>query len=288
MAVEVRRRASDARVKRVEFSKLRGDWYRGADLMARLIARSRLDDVELVGFPAGWIPMFLHWDVRWSEPTLPREYQPLFSDVSAHEIERMSEVARANGRLRSLVEAAATLDPLLADVLHKLDRRADVSSPSELKIPFTGWQSYGRPEVLGFTRRALAAGETSQDTVILWPCARRRPYQESKTHKRLLKGLPRIGVMPDESDHVVVSSLGVIPRSLWTDSVVMSYDSGVPDIYRILRLMRAYFRQHRYRSAVDCLEFEPYRDCLRILRSEGLFERVIEGPSRRIKSLPRP
>jgi predicted RNA-binding protein len=288
VAVEVRRRASDARVKRVEFSELRGDWYRGADLMARLIARSRLDDVELVGFPVAWVPMFLHWDVRWSEPTLPRDYQPLFSDVTAHEIVRVAESARENGRLRSLVEAAAALDPLLADVLHKLDRRADVSSPSEVKIPFSGWQSYGRPEVLDFNRRALAAGKTSKDTVILWPCARRRPYQDSKTHKRLLKGLSEVGVSPAESDHVVVSSLGLIPQSLWSDSVVLSYDSGVPDIYRILRLMRTYFRQNRYRFAVDSLEFEPYRDCLRILRSEGLFERVIEGPSRRIKFLPCP
>jgi predicted RNA-binding protein len=232
--------------------------------------------------------MFVHWDVRWSEPTPPCEYQPLFSDVAAQEIERVAQVARENGRLRSLVEAAATLDPLLADVLHKLDRRADVSGPSEVKIPFTGWQSYGRPEVLDFNRRALAAGKTSKDTVILLPCARRRPYQDSKTHKRLLKGLSEVSATPDESDHVVVSSLGVIPQSLWNDSIVLSYDSGVPDIYRILRLMRAYFRQNRYRFAVDSLEFEPYRDCVRILHSEGLFERVIDGPPRRIKSLPRP
>lgn len=272
----------------VRFSELRGDWYRGADLMARLIQRSARDGIHLIGFPVSWIPIFMHFGAAWRDAIEPCESQPVFSDLSAGEIERVARDALARGQLRTLVESSAALDPLLADVLHKLDRRRDIAGPEDRKIAFTGWQSYGRPEVLDLEDRILAHRSTPAGVAVLLPCARRRPYRLSKTHKRLWRGLGQMSVDEAEVDEIVISSLGVIPECFWEDDVVLAYDSGVPDIYRVLRLMRSYFKSRRYDRIVDCLEFEPYCDCLRIIEREGLIGRIVDGPVRRIRKLPRP
>jgi hypothetical protein len=76
--------------------------------------------------------------------------------------------------------------------------------------------------------------------------------------------------------------------SFWEDPIVAAYDSGVPDVYRVLRLMRAFFSRARYQQVIDCLEFEPYRDCLRIIERERLVGAIIDGPPRNVRRLPRP
>jgi hypothetical protein len=271
----------------VRFSELRGDWYRGADLMARLIDQSRKGTPELIGFPAQWIPLFEHFDANWSDPIAPLDYVPLISDLPIDDLYQITSSARRQGRLRVFVESVASLDPLVADVLHKLDRRVNVAVPPiESSIEFTGWQSYGRPEILDFDRRVLCHSVASVPTAALLPCARRRPYRESKTHKRLTNARREMDSEP--ADEIVISSLGVIPSSFWNDPVVIAYNSGVPDIYRVLRIMRAFFSRVLYDTVIDCLEFEPYRDCVRIIQREGLINSISPGPQRRIRKLPRP
>jgi hypothetical protein len=271
----------------VSFSELRDDWVRGADLMARLIDQSSQGAPALVGFPAPWIVLFEHFGARWSDAIPSPHFVPLISDLSAEALVEAVGHAQSLGQLRTLVEGVAALDPLIADVLHKLDRRPRIAPRAQGGvIPFTGWQSYGRPEVLAFEARALDHAVARSSRAVLLPCARRRPYGTSKTHKRLAKGL--VGREVEGADQIVVSSLGVIPSALWEDPVVLAYDSGVPDIYRVLRLMRAFFTRARYAVVVDCLEFEPYRDCLRIIAREGLVGAVEAGPDRKIKKLPQP
>lgn len=271
----------------VAFAELRDDWYRGADLMARLIDQSRRGAPQLIGFPAQWVPLFDHFGANWSDPIAPPQYVPVVSDLSLGDLITMVDGARRQGRLRQLVEGIAAFDPLVADVLHRLDRRPGINGTvASGSIPLTGWQSYGRPEVLEFSRRIEGGAAQHASTAILLPCARRRPYRISKTHKRLRDGLATM--QAQAVDEIVISSLGVIPSSYWDDPVVLAYDSGVPDIYRVLRLMRGYFCRLRYEQVVDCLEFEPYRDCLRIIHAEGLIGEIQPGPKRRVKILPRP
>ncbi len=273
--------------RQVFFSDLRDDWYRGADLMARLIDQSRSGGPELVGFPAQWSILFEHFGATWSVPAPPSNYVPIISDLSIETLNSVIEAARKEGKLRLLVEGIAALDPLVADVLHKLDRRVGFAvAPTDATIQFTGWQSYGRPEILDFTRRVASAAVSRARAAVVLPCARRRPYAGSKTHRRLEKGLA--GMIGGEADRIVISSLGVIPEAFWEDPVVLAYDSGVPDTYRVLRLMREFFKLARYDRVVDCLEFEPYRDCLRIIQAEGLVGDIQPGPDRKIKKLPRP
>lgn len=271
----------------IHFSELRDDWYRGADLMARLIDQSRQGARTLIGFPAQWTPIFEHFGAVWSDPIPPTTYVPIISDLPIDLLVDSIAGARRRGQLRVLVEGVASLDPLVADVLHKLDRRVNIAIPAvEPPIQFTGWQSYGRPEILDFGRRVQSQAVASAATAVLLPCARRRPYRDSKTHKRLRLGLQELVKGP--VDEIVISSLGVIPSIFWDDPIVLGYDSGVPDIYRVLRLMRAYFATARYDTFIDCLEFEPYRDCLRIVQREDLVGSIQRGPNRKVKKLPSP
>jgi hypothetical protein len=86
--------------------------------------------------------------------------------------------------------------------------------------------------------------------------------------------LARRGYDLKQYHRVVVTSLGVLPEEVWSEPEVLSYDAGVPDIYRTLRLVREYFGRQGYRAVVDCSEFEPYSDVLRIVQREGRIRRL--------------
>jgi len=69
---------------------------------------------------------------------------------------------------------------------------------------------------------------------------------------------------------------------------VLAYDSGVPDIWRVLRLMRVYFARNHFARVYDCLQFVPYSEAVTILAREGLFGEVIRRPVGRPRKLPSP
>jgi hypothetical protein len=73
---------------------------------------------------------------------------------------------------------------------------------------------------------------------------------------------------------VVLTGLGVLPEELWSAPEVLTYDTGVPDIYRLLRLSRGYFRQAQYAMVIDCLQFKPYSEILAILHREGVIQQL--------------
>ncbi|MBE0657157.1 MAG: DUF5591 domain-containing protein [Bryobacteraceae bacterium] len=184
--------------------------------------------------------------------------------------------------MRNLVEALVALDPLLADLLYILDNRGVVDKSSWIAedvgvLPITTWQSYGRREIRTFERLADNAPQEAKIAIAL-PCARRRPYSRSRTHSRIWSNLSAAGWDKNRVDQVVITSLGIIPSSLWNHPVVVRYDAGVPDIYRTLRLARRFFGQHEYETVVDCLEFRPYSDVLQIVHREGLITNLKRGP----------
>ena len=273
----------------VRYESLRDDWIKGADLLARLVSNSAKNGTALVGFPRQWIPIFMNFGANWRSTVAPGSFVSMASDLNEQELVDICDRARQEGALRVLVEAFASLDPLVADVLYKLDRRA---APAELEsvryLPLTGWQSYGRPEIQALSKQIVDSAGAKAQVAVLLPCARKRPYELSKTHRRIWRGLEEGGVDSRVVDKIVVSSIGIVPEQFWNHPVVAAYDSGVPDIYRILRLMRLFFRKARYATVIDCLEFRPYSDCLAIVAREGLIGTVRVERRGRAKSLPQP
>ena len=268
---------------------LRDDWIKGADLIARLVSNSAENGTTLAGFPRQWIPIFMNFRANWRSTTAPSSFVSMASDLNEQELVDICSRAGQEGTLRSLVEAFASLDPLVADVLYKLDRR---TVPTELPdvryLPLTGWQSYGRPEIQALSRQIIGSARAEAQVAVLLPCARKRPYAQSKTHRRIWRGLEEGGVDLSAVDKIVVSSIGIVPEKFWNHPVVAAYDFGVPDIYRILRLMRLFFRKAHYTTVIDCLEFRPYSDCLDIVAREGLIGAVRVKRVGRAKSLPLP
>jgi len=271
----------------VHYTSLRGDWIRGVDLLVRLIRQSAIGERVLIGFPRQWIPIFIYFRCLWRNSANPDRYIPVVSHCNEAQLREMSESASRHGTLRELVESFASLDPLLADVLYRIDRHR-LAESSNSSVLLTGWQSYGRPEIVEFCQGVQTTASASSSTAVLLPCARKRPYGQSKTHRRIWKHLAEMEVEPSQVDQIVVSSIGIVPEFHWDHPVVHAYDSGVPDIYRILRLMRLFFGKVRYSTVVDCLEFRPYSDCLQIVAREGLVGEVRLGTSRRTRSLPFP
>jgi predicted RNA-binding protein len=283
-------RHADLGAQIVRFNELRDDWYRGADLMARLIARAASGTpIIFVGFPRQWGPLFAAFGVTFQELSAPQHYVPIASDLSYRTLARTVSGAGKKGRLRQLAEVFAATDPVLADVLHKLDRRVGPDRPDlNAPVPLTGWQSYGRAEVQRLAREISELPCSGRRRAVALPCSRMRPYNRSKTHRRLWRELTSAKIERDTVDILVISSIGVVPEAFWNHPVVLRYDSGVPDIYRVLRLMRSFFSTHRYDLVVDCLEFQPYSDCLGIATREGLIGVVENGVKRRVRRLPCP
>jgi len=291
LPLETRRSDGDTRLKPVRFNELRDDWYRGVDLMTRLVARaSGGEPICFHNFPRQWLPLFALWRVEWQGSVDPPEPLPIISDLDEATTASLIEAAKARGQLRTLVEVWVALDPLLADVLYRLDRRrVSPETADEANISLTGWQSYGRAAIQAFD--ALVTADLpvrNGGTAVLLPCARGRPYQLSRTHKRIWRELASDGVDASAVYQIVISSIGVVPEAHWAHPVVLAYDSGVPDIWRVLRLMRAYFTRNRFTRVFDCLQFEPYSEAVAILAREGLFGEVIRRPVGRPRRLPAP
>src|SRR5579872_1587553 len=269
----------------VHYESLRDDWYRGNQLMPRLfrniIQKGR--PIKFINFPRQWIPVFEYFGIAWCDCTPPNVYVPIISDISDAQLLKYCRRARETGTLRNLVESVVTLDPILADFLYVIDNTCDVhpSPPTySCTLRITNWQSYGRPEVKELITSAELVRSCKPIAVVL-PCARKRPYNLSRTHRRIWRELESLNLDAQAVHQVVITSLAVLPEELWHHPTVMHYDTGVPDIYRTLRLARKFFTLNRYERVVDCLDFPPYSDVLSILETENLIPRVERGCKRR-------
>jgi hypothetical protein len=243
---------------------------------------------QFVGFPRQWLPFFVWFGLQWRGSVPPSPYIPFYSDLSERDLMAIIANCERDGTLRTLVESTTVHDAILADCLYIVDQRRRLSQPvvaSDLSngvsnglarrktISLNGWQSYGRPCVRRLEDSAQAIPAKSPNAIVL-PCALRRPYQESQTHRKLYRILYSKGISVEAFDKIVMTSIGILPEGVWNEPVVIGYVAGVPDIYRLLRLGRTFFATHRYELVVDCLQFEPYSDVLRVIHREGLIRNL--------------
>jgi hypothetical protein len=268
-----------------EFASLRADWYCANQALPRAIRQTveRRRSYTFEGFPRQWLPLFAWFGVRWRNTVAPQEYLPFFSDIEEGEFCRIIRRATAEGMLRPMLEAAATLDPTVSDAVYILDHtvsrpsrpmREELASKSSRKpkaLLLSSWLAYSRPSVLEMEKKILNTPSRG-DAAVLLPCSYKRPYGKSPTHRRVYALLKQQGYALEAHDKIVITSLGVIPEECWEFAAVLQYDAGVPDLYRLLRLLREFFARRPYRYIVDCLDFAPYSDLLRIVQREGLIK----------------
>jgi hypothetical protein len=266
---------------------IRNDWYTGNSTLPRAILKCIAGEREIlfVDFYRQWIPVFEWYGLKWKGSVAPKHYLPIFSEMKEAEVCVLTERARQHNTLRALVEAASMLDPIVSDLLYIVDNSIPLNNQyvaidtdfvvtgKSKKLLLNGWQSYGRPSVRAVEEEVMSVNPPHRIAAVL-PCSLRRPYGESRTHQRIYQQLCDKGHDLNKIHKVVITSLGVLPEEVWNLPQVLAYDAGVPDIYRLLRLARAWFGKARYGLVIDCLQFQPYRDILQILQRENLIEEL--------------
>ncbi len=258
----------------LSFESLRSDWYAGNTVLPRRFVKAILgvQPLRLVGFPAQWIPACVHFGVQCVLPLTPKSYLPLFSDLSSEAVAELAQTAKRQGSSRQLLEATAALDPVLADFLYIVDHKLAAAGYRQAEAeainpnPLNTWHSFGRPEIVTLQER-MCRWVASNDTFLMLPCSRRRPYGESRTHKRLAADLAAVGQAKANATRVVVTALGVVPEPFWNEPLVMGYDAGAVDLWRVFQLLRQFFAANPGRVVVDCLSFKPYSQMLATLYS---------------------
>lgn len=139
------------------------------------------------------------------------------------------------GRLRDLVEARLTSEPLLVELLRHADRR--LGALLEARTPVVGEgtrtyplrESFRRPEVERFRSRFLERYRPppAKRVLLLVPCSRTKPYRRSRSHRRFLSALEGVAGL-DRVHFVSVSSpVGLVPRELEDVYPARHYDIPV-------------------------------------------------------------
>jgi predicted RNA-binding protein len=280
-------------IREFEFNSLRRDWYLSNQTLPRLVeqAVNGIRQLIFVGFPRQWVPIFEWYGLRWRQSIEPQHYLPFFSDLSEPQLLKIVDRAKREGVLRSLIESTAMLDPIISDFLYIVDNSVKANSPAmqnelatasskDIKrktLMLNGWQSYGRPSIR-LLENAVAQIIPDAKIAAALPCSYTRPYDRSHTHKQIYRILTEEGYDLDKVHLVVITSLGVLPQEVWTLPQVIKYDSGVPDIYRVLRLVRSFFSKANYDCVLDCLQYMPYSDVLTIAHREGAIKQIRKIP----------
>ena len=273
--MEVLRRSDQSRERKrlthlVHFDDVRSDWYAANTLLPRLIVNAVLGrkPLRLVGFPLQWISVCVYYGIHFNVPQAPLKYLPIFSDVSPRDVRSIAKSAERQGASRAFLEAVAALDPVIADLVyivdHKLAAAGHTNAGTERSNLLNTWHSFGRPEIVRLQER-MCRHIIHSDSILLLPCSRRRPYSESNTHTRIAQKLTEAGYNARDFSQVVVTALGVIPSQFWRHPIVMTYDAGAVDLWRVFQLLRAFFAVNRTRTLIDCLSFKPYSDMLNTL-----------------------
>ena len=200
----------------------------------------------------------------------------------AEEMHRVRTAVRL-GRLRELVEARQTAEPLLAEILRYADRTLAGLLEERTPVVSTASRSYvlkeshRRPEILRFRARLLERYRPppSKRVLLLVPCSRTKPYRNSRSHRRFLGALE--GLSPFERLHVVsvTSPLGLVPRELEDTYPARNYDIPVTGEWdeeersAVRDALRSIHQDAPYVRTIFHLDPEEYR----FLRDLG-----IEGP----------
>ncbi|MHA1907618.1 MAG: DUF5591 domain-containing protein [Candidatus Thorarchaeota archaeon] len=139
--------------------------------------------------------------------------------------------------LRWLVETTTHSSPNVTAYLRKMDSQ-NYSFFEEFTptggsgdLPLIGPESYNSPAVRRFREKVANRYTPSEHKklILLLPCSARKPYSDSKTHRRYSDALERtLGNKRDAlSETIITSPLGIVPRELERMYPAANYDIPV-------------------------------------------------------------
>lgn len=132
--------------------------------------------------------------------------------------------AMETNRLRWLLESVTHYSPDVASFIRKSDTELasfyDEFTPSNgmNKLPLIGPESYNSPIVKRFREqvRSRYRPPKGKEAILLLPCSARKPYSDSKSHRRFDDSIQRsLGDRRSALAEVIITSpLGIVPREL--------------------------------------------------------------------------
>ncbi|MFW9798839.1 MAG: DUF5591 domain-containing protein [Candidatus Thorarchaeota archaeon] len=151
----------------------------------------------------------------------------------------MSECTQAmhSGKLRWLVESMTHASPSMAAFLRRIDGELysylEEFTPTTARgaIPLIGPESYNSPMIRRFRERVVSRYRPPghKRIILLLPCSARKPYSNSKSHKRFFQAIETaLGPLRFRvAETILTSPLGVIPRELERMPPAAQYDIPV-------------------------------------------------------------
>ena len=137
---------------------------------------------------------------------------------------------------RGFVEKTTLNDTYLISLLRVLDNvyydSIKLETPltqNNKKLNCLGQSSYNRPDFQVFRKRVLKKfnPEPWTKVIIVLPCSAKKPYSQSKSHKKFMERLRKYPEFPSFQEIILTSPLGAIPRQLEDIYPVNSYDISV-------------------------------------------------------------
>jgi archaeosine synthase len=167
----------------------------------------------------------------------------LFETLLNHNLEIYRSVlsesihAMQSGRLRWLIEGSTHTNTAMASLLRNLDKNLYTFSEEFTPtvgsgtLPLIGPESYNSPAVRRF-REFVANRYTpppGKQIVLLLPCSARKPYSDSKSHRRIAEVTSVVlgGIQARVSEAILTSPLGLVPRELERIYPAAQYDIPV-------------------------------------------------------------
>ena len=146
----------------------------------------------------------------------------------------VARTAIRHGTLRELAERRAVNDPWSTAVLRELDLRHYDFQELYFPVADGAVRAYSaaaltRPDVVRF-RRFLASSyrkPLSGRILLLLPCSARKPYEESRSHRRFREAIDACGNPGAVHEVIVTSPLGLVPRELERSYPAAHYDIPV-------------------------------------------------------------
>jgi len=124
---------------------------------------------------------------------------------------------------------------ILDNYFYELLKYETPATQEKKTIKCLGASSYFRPDFREFRERTVNNFEPEPWTnlIILLPCSAKKPYSQSKSHRRFYEIIRKFPEFPNFQEIILTSPLGAIPRQLEDVYPVNSYDISVTGIWDV-------------------------------------------------------
>jgi len=215
-------------------------------------------------------------------PNLLRNHNlHVYSSILSESVDALN-----SGRLRWLVESMTHISPDHASIVRNIDKQLysfieEFTPTTGAKtVPLIGPESYNAPAVRRY-REYLASRyipPKEKQLALLLPCSAKKPYSDSKSHKRFLRTIDSaLGNMSNSLAQIILTSpLGVVPRELERIFPAANYDIPVTGDWDAEEIQLG-----ADALAVHLKKLSP--DCPIIVHVSGGYLKIVKTAEERIK-----